>query len=107
MLPRSVAERPVWSIWLGYLATLFVMNLLYVIDGIEDVSLFPIASALSGFGFIAMSGHVWGGSALFGLAFLAISLLTTVFVTPAPLLYGAMWLISLLSLAHHYHGKST
>ncbi len=83
------------------------MNLLYVIDGIENVSLFPIASALSGFGFIAMSGHVWGGSALFGLAFLGISLLTAIFVTAAPLLFGAMWLISLLSLAHHYRSKAT
>ena len=105
LLPRSVAERPVWSIWLGYLATLTVMNLLYIVDGIENVSLFPIASALSGFGFIAMSGHVWGGSALFGLAFLGVSLLTTVFVSTAPLWFGATWLISLLSLAHHYRSK--
>ena len=105
ILPRSVAERPVWSIWLGYLATLTVMNLLYLIDGNESISLFPVAAALSGFGFIAMSGHVWGGSALFGLAFLVVSLLTTVFVTEAPLLFGAMWLVSLLALARHYRRK--
>ncbi len=80
MLPRSVAERPVWSIWLGYLVTLGVMNLVTMMDGIEHSSLFPIASALSGFGFIAMSGHVWGGSALFGFGFLVVALLTTVFV---------------------------
>jgi serine/threonine-protein kinase len=102
LLPRSVAERPVWSIWLGYLATLAVMNVLSAIAGIEHTSLFPIASALSGFGFIAMSGHVWGGSALFGLAFFVVAVLTTLFVAQAPLLFGTMWLISLLSLAGHY-----
>jgi predicted Ser/Thr protein kinase len=105
LLPRSVAERPVWSIWLGYLATLAVMNVLSAIAGIEHASLFPIASALSGFGFIAMSGHVWGGSALFGLAFFVVAVLTTVFVVQAPLLFGTMWLISLLSLAGHYRTK--
>jgi predicted Ser/Thr protein kinase len=105
LLPRSVAERPVWSIWLGYLATLAVMNVLSAIAGIEHASLFPIASALSGFGFIAMSGHVWGGSALFGLAFFVVAVLTTVFVAQAPLLFGTMWLISLLSLAGHYRTK--
>jgi hypothetical protein len=105
LLPRSVAERPVWSIWLGYLVTLITMNLLAFMDGIEHSSLFPIASALSGFGFIAMSGHVWGGSALFGFGFLLIALLTTIFVPQAPLLFGAMWLVSLLSLARHYRSK--
>jgi predicted Ser/Thr protein kinase len=105
LLPRSVAERPVWSIWLGYLATLAVMNVLSAIAGIEHASLFPIASALSGFGFIAMSGHVWGGSALFGLAFFVVAVLTTIFVAQAPLLFGTMWLISLLSLAGHYRSK--
>jgi hypothetical protein len=102
LLPRSVAERPVWSIWLGYLVTLGVMNILSAMDGIEHSSLFPIASALSGFGFIAMSGHVWGGSALFGLAFFVVAILTTLFVTAAPLIFGTMWLISLVSLAGHY-----
>ena len=102
LTPRSVAERPVWSIWLAYLATLTVMNLLSLLNGIEHTSLFPIASALSGFGFIAMSGHVWGGSALFGLGFLAVAGLTAAFVSTAPLWFGGMWFISMLSLAQHY-----
>ncbi|MFK8110567.1 MAG: protein kinase [Rubripirellula sp.] len=107
LAPRSVAERPVWSIWLAYLITLAVMNLLSMMNGIEHNSLFPIASALSGFGFIAMSGHVWGGSAIFGLGFLAVAGLTAAFVTVAPLLFGSMWLLSLLALARHYRSRET
>ena len=78
VLPRSVAERPVWSIWLGYLASLGVINLELIIGRIELSALFPIAAALSGFGFIAMSGHVWGGSAIYGLMFLIVSLLAAI-----------------------------
>lgn len=105
--PRSVAERPVWSIWLAYLVTLGVMNLISLMNGIEHSSLFPIASALSGFGFIAMAGHVWGGSALFGIGFLIVSALTTLFVTPAPLMFGSMWLVSMLALARHYRSRKS
>lgn len=105
LTPRSVAERPVWSIWLAYLATLVVMNLISFMDGIDHSNLFPIAAALSGFGFIAMSGHVWGGAAIFGLGFFFVAALTTAFVPAAPLLFGTMWLISLLSLAKRYRKK--
>ncbi len=106
LLPRTVAERPVWSIWLGYLATLAVMNVLLLMGGFNQMSLIPVASALSGFGFIAMAGHVWGGSALFGLGFLALAILTSHFTQAAPLLFGAMWLASLLGLARHYRSRT-
>ncbi len=103
ILPRSVAERPVFSIWLGYLAALFVLNLVLFIGQLDpDALLFPIAAALSGFGFIAMAGHVWGGSAIFGLAFMSISLLAVTFPAAAPLMFGTAWLISLIALGRHY-----
>ena len=102
LTPRTVAERPVWSIWLGYLAALGVVNMLLAIGGIDRAALFPLAAALSGFGFIAMSGHVWGGSAILGLAFLAVSVVTAFWMPMAPLLFGTMWLVSLITLGHHY-----
>lgn len=105
LLPRTVAERPVWSIWLGYLAALAVMNVVLLLEKREQWELFPVASALSGFGFIAMAGHVWGGSALFGFGFLMVALLTTFFSNVAPLLFGTMWLISLIGLANHYRSR--
>ena len=42
--PRSIAERPVWSIWLGYLCALAVVNLLHLVDGsgINHRSLFRL-----------------------------------------------------------------
>ena len=102
MLPRTVAERPVYSIWIGYIATLGTVNLLLVIGGIDHRALFPLAAALSGFGFLAMAGHVWGASAIFGLCFLVVALLTAYLPTFAPLMFGTTWLVSLWTLANHY-----
>lgn len=107
MLPRSVAERPVWSIWLGYLATLTVMNLVQVMGAITHQTLFTFAAAMSGFGFLAMAGHVWGGSAILGATFLAMSVATVVFPTAAPLLVGTTWLISLCILGKRYRTRRT
>jgi serine/threonine-protein kinase len=105
ILPRSVAERPVFSIWLGYLLTLSVLNVLALLGNDQPERIFVTAAAMSGFGFLAMAGHVWGGSALFGLGFLGVALIASHFTAIAPLLLGSMWLVSLCGLAHHYHSK--
>ena len=106
LLPRSTAERPVYSIWLAYLLTLAVMNLLAVARGDPPEKIFVVASALSGFGFLAMAGHIWGGSALFGLGFLVTAMLANYLPEYSPLMLGSMWLISLCSIAYHYHSKN-
>ncbi|MFU7558740.1 serine/threonine protein kinase [Roseiconus sp. JC912] len=102
--PRSIAERPVWSIWLGYLSSLAVINVLLLMGGIKQEHLFPLASALSGFAFVAMSGHIWGGSALAGLAFFALApLMATRLLEPyAPVLFGTAYLVSIFAISQHY-----
>jgi serine/threonine-protein kinase len=85
---------------------LAAVNLVLVLGEIEPHFLFAMAAVLSGFGFIAMAGHVWGGSAIFGLVFLAVSLLAAIFPEPAPLLFGTTWLISLLALGGHYRRRA-
>ncbi|MGI9466882.1 MAG: serine/threonine protein kinase [Rubripirellula sp.] len=106
MLPSSVAERPVWSIWIAYLVTLAVLNLITIASGNEQDNVFQTAAALSGFAFIAMSGHIWGGAAPLGLGFLAVAAACAFAPPVSPLLMGSMWLISMLVLARHYRSKS-
>ncbi|MCA9136909.1 MAG: serine/threonine protein kinase [Planctomycetales bacterium] len=100
--PRSIAERPVWSIWLGYLSALAVVNVLLAYYQIDHRLLFPFASALSGFAFIAMAGHIWGGSALAGVAFFVVAIVMPMDLTIAPLLFGTMYLISIIAISQHY-----
>lgn len=104
--PRTAAERPVWSIWLGYLTTLGFLNLMALAGSIDGSLLLPLASILSAFGFIAMAGQVWGGSALLGLGFLGGGLASLIMPTFAPLWFGTGWLVSLAVLAKHYRGDS-
>ena len=106
MTPRTVAERPVYSIWLGYLSSLFVANVLTLLGVVPQTSLFPITATLSGFGFLAMSGHVWGGTAILGLAFMLTALALPFCAVWAPLVFGAMWCVALTVLASHYRGIS-
>lgn len=102
LTPRTVAERPVFSIWLGYLATLATMNILCQVYDIDQGDRFAIPAALSGFGFIAMAGHVWGGAAILGIIF-EITAVASVFLPElSPLIFGGTWLVSLGVLAWHY-----
>jgi serine/threonine-protein kinase len=107
LAPRTVAERPVYSIWLGYLASLAALNLLVLMDVLPNSAMFPITAVLSGFGFLAMSGHVWGGTAVIGFAFMAIALALPPMMNFAPLFFGATWLAALATLAKHYRVKTT
>lgn len=101
--PRSIAERPVWSIWLGYLSALAVVNVVLVITEMNQYSaLFPLASALSGFAFVAMAGHIWGGSAIAGVAFFLVAPLMAWWPSIAPLLFGSMYLIAIIAISQHY-----
>ncbi len=102
LAPRTVAERPVYSIWLGYLATLAVLNVMPFTNDVEPAGMIGIASSLSGFGFIAMSGHIWGGAAIMGVAFQVTAIMTAIAPTYAPIIFGATWLASLAVLANHY-----
>ncbi len=102
ILPRSAAERPVWSIWMGYVATLGVMNVLLLMSGVDQRALIPIASALSGFGFIAMAGHLWGVCSVLGFLFFVGAIVTAQFPLFAPAVFGAIWLVSLAVLGQRY-----
>lgn len=104
-MPRTIADRPVWSIWIGYLASLATMNGLLLLNDLDERLLFPIASALSGFGFIAMGGHVWGGSAILGFAFLLSAVAAGVWLPFAPLIFGTAWLVNLIVLGWHYRSR--
>ena len=100
--PRAAAERPVWSIWLGYITSLGCINLFALAGAIDAALLLPIAAVLSSFGFIAMAGTVWGGSGLIGLGFLVVAGMTLWSPSSAPLWLGGGWLAALLVLSSHY-----
>ncbi|MBB3206648.1 serine/threonine protein kinase [Rhodopirellula rubra] len=101
-MPRGIAERPVWSIWLGYLATLTMVNLLWAWGYFDHSDVMVLAGVISGFGFLAMAGHLWGGNAISGLIFFAIAGGSAVWPRFSPLLLGAGWMIAMWVLGTRY-----
>ncbi len=99
---RSVAERPIWSIWMGYLVALGTMNAILTLRGTSQVEVFPFASTLAAFGFVALGGHVWGGSYLLGGLFVVNALVSVFIGQWAILSFGACWLLALAVLAYRY-----
>ena len=106
LTPRTVAERPIYSIWLGYLGSLTAINFLTIVDVVPVSAVFPITSVLSGFGFLAMSGHIWGVSALLGAGFLIVGAIMPWLGSAATIVFGAQWFLSLSVLSHHYRVRN-
>ncbi|CAN0359275.1 unnamed protein product, partial [Hapterophycus canaliculatus] len=101
-MPRGAAERPVWSIWLGYLATLTVINAFWAWGYFDHNAVLVLASVLSGFAFMAMAGHLWGGNAIIGLMFFAVAAVCIQWPTTAALALGTSWLVAMLILGRRY-----
>lgn len=102
VLPRSIAERPIWSIWTGYLIALLTVNLILRLSQSQDLSIFAFGSALAGFGFVAMAGHIWGACYLIGGGFLILAPLLTQVGSFDSLCFGTAWLTALALLAWRY-----
>lgn len=105
-MPRGIAERPVWSIWLGYLATLTFVNVLWAVGYFDHLDVLVLASLTSGFAFLAMAGHLWGGNAILGVMFLMVAGACVAMPFAAPLFLGSAWLIAMLVLGRRYGKRS-
>lgn len=100
--PQVSAERPVWSIWLGYLATLTLVNAFWWAGVLDHAEVMMLACVMSGFAFFAMAGHVWGGSAIIGGGFFVAATACVVWPGLSALFLGTMWLAAMWILAKRY-----
>ncbi|WP_047815245.1 serine/threonine-protein kinase [Rhodopirellula islandica] len=101
-LPRVSAERPVWSVWLGYLVALSSINLLWISGYLDHSGVMVMACIMSGFAFIAIAGHMWGGSALLGMGFIGMAFASIAFPEAAPLFLGGWWMVTMLVFSKRY-----
>jgi serine/threonine-protein kinase len=110
ILPASVAERTLFSIWIGYLIGCAVVTLsgsiMFGRERYYDAYLYPFWATLSGMGFIAMGGGYWGRCYLFGVAFFAAALGMTQIPMAAPFLFGLMWSLCLVLVGRHMQNRA-
>lgn len=122
LLPTSAAERELWSIWLGYFATYFIIviitHMLVFFDVVEatpdwharayfnELLPYPFISMVSGLAFFIMGANYWGRCYAIGLAFFAAAAIMPVQMTFAPLLFGVLWVVTLVMLGLHLRNQA-
>jgi serine/threonine-protein kinase len=101
-LPRTAAERELWSIWLGYIiayeVAVFVCSQLFdpnLLEYSRDALRYPITAILSGLALFIMGSNYWGGCYAIGGAFFLLAIVMPFHLRWAPLEFGAMWGVTL------------
>lgn len=115
LLPRTNAERGLWSIWGSYILAAATVSLtlrmlireqlihpdLALSQSAEELLCYPFLSVLSGTAFFTMGSSYWGRFYLYGISFFALSLVNILALRWAPLMYGLLWGLALLDIARH------
>ena len=100
LLPSSSAERLMWSVWLGYMASSFVLAIAFRLGAgwatETELNLYPLLGALTGMAFIVLGSSYWGWCYAFGLAFYVLPLLMALDLRWAPLEFGTLWAVALV-----------
>ncbi len=121
LLPRTSAERELWTIWAGYLIAagtasilLRMMEYSHLIvpgEGVprhwDSLLVYPVLSILSGLAFFAMGNNYWGPCYAFGVAFFGSALLNVLALEWAPLEFATLWGLAVTSLAVHMRQLSS
>ena len=103
--PTSIAERQLWTIWIGYLAaTVAVFTVIHLLfaHGIltggdsaprygPELCVYPIAAILSGLGFFVMGSSYWGRCYALGVGFFVLGVAMTYRMDWAPFEFGIAW----------------
>ena len=105
LLPRTVGERQLWSIWIGYLlacsSAAVVSQILFGVDKIYEFYVYPYWATLTGFAFFIMGTRYWGRCYLFGTAFFVLALLMPFILPWSALAFGLLWSTCLVLIGLH------
>lgn len=115
LLPTSAAERELWTIWIGYLASysliLFTTRMLTSQELLgpgpeahpywRDLITYPYTSIVAGLAFFIMGCNYWGWCHLLGIAFFGLAALLPWSLELGPLAFGLLWTVALVSLGLH------
>ena len=102
VLPTNSAERLIWVVWIGYLLALGAVNATRFVYGHDQREAYASFAILTGFGFLIMGTHVWGGGYVVGLLFMIAAPILAMVTDIAPLAFGLLWAGALLTFGFHY-----
>jgi hypothetical protein len=95
VLPARGVERLLWSTWLGYIASGFILAIAYRLAAgwttAIELNLYPLMAALTGMAFVVLGSNYWGVCYAFGLVFYGLALLMHVDLRWSPIEFGFTW----------------
>jgi serine/threonine-protein kinase len=105
LLPTSSAERLLWAVWGGYLVAYVSMGLVLAMLGQDHLHSYGAMAVLTGLAFFVMGCHVWGWCYTIGLVFMVAGPLFVKLpnLNLAPLAFGSLWGLALLTVGFRYH----
>jgi serine/threonine-protein kinase len=117
LLPTSAAERELWTIWIGYFTSYFLLilttRLLVHFEMIHvntnwfahryfrELLPYPFIAMISGLAFFIMGSNYWGRCYAIGIGFLLLAPIIAMELSLGPLLFGALWSATLALLGLH------
>jgi hypothetical protein len=107
LLPTNVAERQLWSIWLGYVsafAVTVVVNAQLIgrqDPGRNELRHYCFSAILTGLAFFVMGSSYWGRCYAIGVGFFTLAVLMTLHLSWAPLEFGLAWSLTLMAIGLH------
>jgi serine/threonine-protein kinase len=110
LVPARPTERHMRVLWCGYLLTaLFISGMMRQMAGnvFDDRTVYPIWCFPTGMALLVMGNVYWGRCYLFGLGFFALGIVLTSHLNWAPLGFGALWALTLVSVGLHVQRQDT
>jgi hypothetical protein len=107
--PTSMAERLMWTLWIGYVLTLYVLGICHLMlkggwAADQELRLYPPMAAITGMAFFVLGCSYWGWCYAFGLAFHVLALLMVLDLRWSPLEFGSLWAVALMVIGMRLRG---
>jgi hypothetical protein len=101
--PTTGAERLMWSVWIGYVLTVYAIGFAHwIVAGgwftAGELKLYPPLAAVTGMAFFVLGCSYWGWCYAFGLAFHLLALLMPLDLRWAQLEFGMLWAVVLTAI---------
>jgi hypothetical protein len=108
LVPRTTAERQLWSVWISYVVTCALMGLcthwLYGEEALYEGKLYPYYALVGGMAFFVLGSSYWGRCYAISMAFLVLGLVLAWFPGWGALGFGGVWVMALVTLGTHLRG---
>ncbi len=101
VLAVNAVERLIWAVAVGYILAAGALSAVLITWGAGQGGLHALCSALSGFAFIVLGAHIWGGGYVIALTFLLAAPFLAHWQESSPLVFGLLWFAALSAFGWH------